>query len=330
MVLGIKHKGEREKSIVVLDPDDPFVDDGGTRIIEGIPNLLESLEPKTRLVPAASAGVEARRGNKFLQTRVNQNPAKFELSWDPEKEKALIKSEHASQVGHLWFDANRLRRREEASLNPYDEPVPSGALAVDAAEDIIFDIGMSKIVAVTAERGWISAEELERIVRDGYPSYSELQTVKVGNPVSNVIPMTSGDSETDLIRENGDSPSQEDVSDPRRERSKKDRSDTAKDLGSGGANSKDGIEGKIPGKEHFRAIRSSSPSKPGPVVPDAWISRVSDTEFSQALTSLHDVFQAESPALSFDDVVVAILALSVTLACLQRSILRRSVILICV
>jgi hypothetical protein len=52
-------------------------------------------------------------------------------------------------------------------MDPFDGPLQPGALAVDGAEDVILDLGMSKIVALTADRGWISAKELERVVRDG-------------------------------------------------------------------------------------------------------------------------------------------------------------------
>jgi len=313
LVLGIKHKGEREKSTIVLDPDDPFVDDGGVRIIEDIPILSQSSEPKTRLVPATSAGVESRRGNKFLQTRINQTPAKFELIWDPNKEKAQIRSAQASQVGHLWFDASRLRKREEASPNPFDEPVPSGALAVDAAEDIIFDIGMSKIVAVTAERGWISAEELERIVRDGDPAHSNAKVVEEGSPVSNVIPMASDDSDTEIIQENGEVTSHRSVSIPKPEETKERSTDTPENVGNGLAISKVNIEERNPDKANLRAIPTptSRPPKSGLIGHDAWIAKSSDTEFSQALASLRDVFHAECPELSFEDIVIAILALSV-------------------
>jgi hypothetical protein len=53
-------------------------------------------------------------------------------------------------------------------------------------EDVVLDVGMSKIVALTTDRGWVSAEELERIVEGGLdeeqliPSYEPQKEGLVG------------------------------------------------------------------------------------------------------------------------------------------------------
>ncbi|MGJ8530046.1 AAA family ATPase [Maritalea sp.] len=317
LVLGIKHKGEREQSITVLDPDDPFVDDGGKRVIDGIPSLSNGSEPKTRLVPAVTAGVEARRGSKFLPTHVNQTPTEFELSWDPNNEKAQIRSNHASQVGHLWFDAGRLRRREELSPNPYDEPMPSGALAVDAASDVIFDIGMSKIVAVTAERGWISAEELERIVRDGDTSHTDLASDEKGNPVPTAdlkqvaSRAATDDAETEIIEDDKEAASRRNQPETRLGRVEKRQVNAPTDPQINLENSKKGVGEHITSKVKPKTIRPSANSNSETETPDPWSWRIPDTEFTQALTSIRDVFQAETPEVCFEDIVVALLALTV-------------------
>lgn len=317
LVLGFKQKGEQEQSITVLDPDDPFVDDGGKRLIADVPLFAKGSVPKTRLVPAPSAGIQARRSKKFLPTRVDQTPATFELSWDPDTEVARIKSAQASQVEHLWFDASTLRRREEASLNPYNEPMPTGALAVDAADEIILDIGMSKIVAVTAERGWITAEELERIVREGDPSQAVLNSdnnsINSG-PTTNLSqvlsPEISEDSETEIIKEDGAGSSRENSSKKYFDRDEKNQSDTSDNLLSGVARSERSIEPRGNSKTDLKTDQPAS-SKLGNDAHDPWNWRIPDTEFSQALTSISDAFRLESPQLCFEDVIVAILALTV-------------------
>ncbi|WP_181893074.1 AAA family ATPase [Falsiruegeria mediterranea] len=317
LILGIKKKGEQEQSVTVLDPDDPFVDDGGQRIIRDIPPLSQGSEPKTRLVPAPSAGIQARRGKKFLPTSVNCSPAEFALSWDPNTEKAQITSECASQLGHLWFDAGRLRKREEASSDPFNEPMPPGALAVDAAEDIILDIGMSKIVAVTAERGWVSADELERIVENGYSSSTglPLDAATIAAPTANgdqvADPSTTEDSETEFIQEDRIVRSLRKNPLTSASRNKKNQSKPSDSPKTNESSSK-----QNPGRDGVReaslsAARTSSHVNFGPDSYNAWNWPVSDTEFSQALTSIRDAFQIEAPELRFEDLVFAILALTV-------------------
>jgi hypothetical protein len=123
-----------------------------------------------RLIPGGAAGVSARQGRPFRAMRVLRSPGKMELDWDPARQRAMVSSDQVEGAGTLWIDANKLRTRQESALDPFDEPVQPGALAVDAADDVVLDLGMSKIVALTADRGWVSAEELERVVRDGLPT----------------------------------------------------------------------------------------------------------------------------------------------------------------
>ena len=168
LLIGIKQTPKPEELITVLDPNDPFIDDGGTRPIEGLPLLAAGSCPRMRLVPGGAAGVEARKGRKFKALEVRQSPGKMSVEWDPIRQRATIHSDQVQDTkSTLWIDANLHRKREEAALNPFDGILKPGTLAVDEAEDVILDLGMSKIVALTADRGWVSAEELERVVKDG-------------------------------------------------------------------------------------------------------------------------------------------------------------------
>jgi hypothetical protein len=171
LAVGVKLPAEHEQQAIVLDPDDPFIDDGGKRPIQGLPALATGSHPRMRLIPGGAAGVSARQGRKFRAMRVLQSPGKMEIEWDPAKQRAIVNSDQVEGTrSTLWIDANKLRKRKESALDPYDGPLHSGALAVDAAEDVVLDLGMSKIVALSADRGWVSAEELERVVRDGLDS----------------------------------------------------------------------------------------------------------------------------------------------------------------
>ena len=128
LLLGIKQNSERERYVTLLDPNDPFVDDGGTREIENLPLLAKGAEPKSRVLPALTAGVEARRGRKFNAMRVDKAPPRFSLKWDPEKERALVSSTDAGPTSHLWIDIGRLRNREEDRPQSLYGPAAGGRL----------------------------------------------------------------------------------------------------------------------------------------------------------------------------------------------------------
>lgn len=300
LLLGIKQAADHEQQVTVLDPNDPFIDDGGKRPIPGLPALAKGSYPRMRLIPGGAAGVSARRGRKFQALRVLQSPGKMEIEWDPVRQRATVHSEQIEGTkGTLWIEANTLRKRQESALDPFDEPLPPGALAVDAAEDVVLDLGMSKIVALTADRGWVTAEELERVVRDGFiskPSHHRTNAFPtslraIGNSnldiqSNNFVPVPSRGTETEAAEI---TQGQKTASSPNDETSLKAPTSSVDQVSPSGRKS------------------------PAPVEVDAsqWGARVSDAEFSYALEGLRDAVNASEPNLQFDDVVVALLALAV-------------------
>lgn len=72
LLIGIKQIPKPEELFTILDPNDPLIDDGGTRPIEGLPPLAAGSRPRMRLVPGGAAGVEARKGRKFKTLEVRQ------------------------------------------------------------------------------------------------------------------------------------------------------------------------------------------------------------------------------------------------------------------
>lgn len=307
LLLGIKQDAEREQYITLLDPNDSFVDDGGTREIQNLPPLAKGAEPKSRLLPDPTAGVEARRGRKFKAMRIAEAPPRFSLKWDPEKERAWVSSKDADPTSHLWIDVGRLRRREEDRLQFFTDPLPADALAVDGADDIILDLGMSKLVAVTAERGWISTHELERIVRDGATPPSIMLPGDAGESFKPSSGGTSNEEETEFPQEDGAHRKEQDVepegSNPEAFIA------TIVDLADhhGAADR----EGASAGTDAIAADRQEIPRSQIAEEHTDWDKRVLDVEFSEALTSLRDNIREQAPALQFDDIVVALLALSV-------------------
>lgn len=304
LLLGIKQDGEREQYVTLLDPDDPFVDDGGSREIENLPALAKGAEPKSRLLPAPTAGVEARRGRKFKAMRIEEAPARFSLEWDPEKERALVSSNDAGPTSHLWIDVRRLRKREEDRLQSFTDPLPADALAVDGADDIILDLGMSKVVAVTAERGWISTRELERIVRDGD---APIPTMLPGDAGEEIKPSLGGssdddDDETEFLEEDGAQRGERD----KLKGTQPDALVERTDRNGEDARTIAGADANTAPPEQHEISRAQIAERHAD-----WDKRILDAEFSDALTLLRDNLRERAPGLQFDDIVVALLALSV-------------------
>lgn len=305
LLLGIKDVAEREQHVMLLDPNDPFVDDGGIRQIENMPPLAQGAEPRTRIVPALTAGIDARKGRRFLPMQVRQSPGRMELEWDPVAERATITSDQIEGTGHLWIDAGKLRKREEAALDPFDEALPVNALAVDAADDVILDLGMSKIVAITAERGWVSTEEIERIVREGRSGKRLAGRDDVDDDI------IDDEDEIDEADDRGTAFPQTEVETNSPATPLPDRAGELVDVV---ASETREVEQSLPVYAGLSKAAASAPAvltRPAPDSRSDWDVRVADADFAHALTSLRDMLEDQAPQLNFDDVVVALLALAV-------------------
>lgn len=295
LLLGIKQPGEMEERIVVLDANDPFVDDGGTRPIGGLPALAAGSHPKMRLVPGLGAGLSARQGRPFKSMDVRQSPGKMSLKWEPDEEKAYILSDQIDGTGYLWINAKDFRKRSEPALAPFEGELASGALAVDGADDVILDLGMSKIVAMTAERGWTSAAELERLMREGVETNTETPG--------------SAESKSDHIDAVGDRPEITEAITLDQEMPSVERyefKEHLKPAKSAGQNEPSLATGDV-------ILQSNSEHRPRGSIEfqNDWGERVPETIFSNSLVSLKEAVEAAEPGFNFDDIVVTLLALAV-------------------
>lgn len=286
VLLGIKDGQQPEQYVTLLDPSDPFVDDGGKRPIEGLPLLAEGAAPKARLLPGKGAEIDARRGRPFKPILVRQSPGKMELEWDPVREKATVLSSQVERTSHLWIEARNLRERDEPVLNPYEGVLPQDGLAVDGAEDIIFDFGMSKIVAVTADRGWISTNALERIVRGD--ESANVSVIADDPPVAlearSEIPIARQEGEEILL------------------------ATTKPDDANGIETAGDATTAEVATNTPDIVLPQTQEETDGHT---GWAFRVSENEFAQSLTGLRDEIKSRAPNFVFDDIVVALLGLAV-------------------
>ncbi|SFP80023.1 AAA family ATPase [Sphingomonas rubra] len=301
LLLGIKDPTSRERHFTLLDPNDPFVDDGGKRPIGSLPPFAQGDQLKARLVPGPSAGVEARRGRGHQSLHVQRAPGRMDLAWDPIKERATVSSTEVTGTSRLWIDVGTLRTREEATPKPFHATVPSGALAVDAAEDVVLDLGMSKIVAVTAESGWISTSELERVVREGdRASLSNLLgDVDTPNDLGGLMDGVVADIE--VLGHPGQAPIRSELTGTDDDHPGEHAVVADAPVFSGPDAVEEPSSG-LPTADAASSLSSTQNTGWGPSVPDA--------EFSNALAATREVMN-ELPREAFDDIVVALLALSV-------------------
>lgn len=315
LLLGIKQPAERERQVTVLDPNEPFIDDGGLRTIQDIPPLPAGSQPRMRLIPGGAAGVSLRQGRQFRAMNVRQGPGRMSIEWDPAKQKAFVHSEQVDGTGTLWIDANTLRKRQESALDPFDGPLQPGALAVDAAEDVVLDLGMSKIVALTADRGWISAEELERVVREGLDEPAAVEK-------QNVPPDGRDDLPADVDAEQEAGAAAETSSSGRFGPRQAGGAMTpdSESAGSGLGPASDSTEvAAVDSDGRATPIEQTSgepaaeetTGEPSDAMPFDWDVRIPDSQFSHALETLRDKVKEAEPHLQFDDIVVALLALAV-------------------
>lgn len=306
LLLGIRQAHKKTEDVIpILDPDDPFVDDGGRRPIDGVPPLAKGSRPKMRLVPGGAAGVEARMGRNFRALEVREFPGRMILEWDPVKQRAVIHSDQVSDTkSTLWIDANRLRKREEEALNPFQGNLKPGMLAVDQADDVVLDVGMSKIVAVTADRGWVSSDELDRVVGDGL---DHEKAVLVDDRPRDTAETAGGNGP--FLRDAASFPED----------------------GGAGADQALMSPSAVVNERTYDSDDGDSPQDEEPLVPAAspssttapkgsgprqdrgldWGSQLPDAQFSNALVALRDSLKSSVPRQHFDDIVVALLALSV-------------------
>jgi MoxR-like ATPase len=308
LLIGIKQTPKPEELFTILDPNDPFIDDGGTRPIEGLPLLAAGSRPRMRLVPGGAAGVEARKGRKFKALEVRQSPGKMSVEWDPIRQRATVHSDQVHDTkSTLWIDAHPHRRRQEPALNPFDGDLKPGALAVDQAEDVVLDLGMSKIVALSADRGWVSADELERVVIDGLDEEQLIPDHYQPTDTPVVVVQEGGQGPLDDREE---PPSGLETTEPL---SHKDGAvEDERSIGDEEGDRNSGSDDEMPtAPERPAAPPLGQGSDPRGDVGSDWGTRIPDAQFSNALGELRDALKSAAPHQRFDDIVVALLALAV-------------------
>jgi hypothetical protein len=173
---------------------------------------------------------------------------------------------------------------------------------------------MSKIVALTADRGWVSAEELERIVREGldnalpYEMNGGLQPEDSANnngprhetKASSADTKVSPERDLETVTSNVSARGKAEY-DPEH-----DTRHNPINVYKGGSNRVRGAA-----RVFAKSVESTTQTEPAERDNFEWGERISDSEFSHALEDLRHKANAAEPQLRFDDIVVALLALTV-------------------
>ena len=143
--------GPVEQALLVLDRDDPFVETGGDRRIEGLPRFNKGTRLGMRLVPGPGI---SRRGLQPVNTTVKREPVTIHLAWSPNTQEARVRSAELENLGSLFMSVSSLGAQgERAPTAGHTPKTRIDTLTTDGAPDVVIDLGMSKTVIVSAEAG---------------------------------------------------------------------------------------------------------------------------------------------------------------------------------
>ncbi|MFT8814026.1 AAA family ATPase [Acetobacter fabarum] len=146
IVMAIKTAQTYEEKIVILSPDDPFVDTGGTRLISGLPSFQKGEKAKARLLLDDKNPPRGRRPKEFSVARI---PVEMSLTWVPDSSRATVSS-HDTVGLDLWISAEKTEVKTASQ---------------EQSGHILLDLGMSKIVAVFAGPGGVSQQYVKDALR---------------------------------------------------------------------------------------------------------------------------------------------------------------------
>lgn len=154
-----KREGDREQRQVVLERGDPFVYTGGER--ENLVQLTvaNGTRLQARLLPRMSTK-PSRKGLKMHRITPKRSNATVGIRVDANRHLAMI-SKQVEGVSTIRLDLNRFQRTDAPPINRQRGPVTEGHLAIDEANEVVIDFGMSKTVVVTPTAGLLQPAMLE-------------------------------------------------------------------------------------------------------------------------------------------------------------------------
>jgi len=162
LFLGWKYKGneEKESRVLVLGRDEPFAEESRTRAIAELPDFKRGVVLSARLLPGTNLEKIHRRGLKPTELRVNKAPGRLHLAWNATDREARLVSGDVNGASNIFLSLDRFANNDPPPDDFAGLEIPPDMLLSAGASDVVIDVGMSKTVAVSAQRGTFSVKTL--------------------------------------------------------------------------------------------------------------------------------------------------------------------------
>lgn len=157
----LEWRGPRQtqsERVVVLERGDPLAYTGGSRDEAGILDLHEGERARARLIPDDSA---SRLGLKPRHVTAETDTPIIGVQVDRNR-KVHLTSDSLQGVESIWLDLNHLDERGGESPRAHSGGIPEGAIALDHADEVVIDFGMSKSVVLQPGVGLFWPAHLDR------------------------------------------------------------------------------------------------------------------------------------------------------------------------
>jgi hypothetical protein len=150
---------DRERTQILLERGDPIIYSGGRRD-EAFPiDGPAETQLMARLIPSGAEKV-LRRGLAPKPISLKHPSPRVGFAIDTDR-RVTLHSASVRQLGSIRLDLDRIGKSEEPSVRPYRGQIPEGTLAIDHADELVIDFGMSKTVVVAVQTGLLDPRLLE-------------------------------------------------------------------------------------------------------------------------------------------------------------------------
>jgi len=153
--------GSRQSDrVVVLRRGDPLAVEGGVRDDEHIVDARLDDRIRARFVPDVTKREKEGLKPRILKALTDEPIVGIRVD---DNRRLWLMSDDLRGADGVWLDLNSFDRVSRAALRVYDSPIPKGALAIDSADEVVIDFGMSKTVVVAAGVGVFHPADLEAV-----------------------------------------------------------------------------------------------------------------------------------------------------------------------
>lgn len=164
-------RDELEERVTVIERGDPIVYTGGERPDLFTLSVDADTHLRARLIPDVKS---RRRGLAPKDIRVQAANPRLGFRIDSDHRLGLIASTPIAGLANLRLDLKRFDTIEDRSEHLYEGDIPPEALALDHADEVVIDFGMSKTVVVATQAGLLDPKSLEErpspLVQGGKPA----------------------------------------------------------------------------------------------------------------------------------------------------------------